>query len=309
MSKLLLAWCAVFGMLCAGAVGDHLYICQHRFSVKEGFYVYDTDCSNYDDQALAKANFNEDRELWIRNGTIEDVRQLLNGSLYDITNLKITNFAQEGSTAIPVFPIDSMRFSILDLSNDGIERLEITEDDHRLTHLDVRKNKLTDIGNVKHLIKLESLKVDNNAIESVSLDDFKHLWDLLVLSLAVNRITSITATEEISLLKLRSIDISDNQLTTLDVSMWRFPQVSTFYMHDNSLTRIDGLRGKFSKTWDISMGGRNNWDCAWFDRLLEFLKKDRQFAMQMFGDKPSCPDETRMEGFVCCNNTTNVISP
>ncbi|XP_065087286.1 asporin-like [Ochlerotatus camptorhynchus] len=306
MGKLL--WIALLGLLNGAVIGDHLSICQHRINVKEGFYVYDTDCSNYDDQALAKANFNEDRELWIRNGTIENIQLLLNGSLYNITHLKITNFAEEGSTPIAVFPIDSMRFSILDLSNNGIERLEIKEDDYRLTHLDVRKNNLTEIGNVRHLIKLESLKADNNAIENVSLDDFKSLWDLLVLSLASNRITSITATEEVALLKLRSIDISNNQLTTLDVSLWKFPQVSTFYMHDNSLTRIDGLRGKFSRTWDISLGGRNNWDCAWYDRLLEFLKQDRQFAMQMFGDKPVCPDQTRMDGFICCKNSTNVIS-
>ncbi|XP_053699330.1 uncharacterized protein LOC128746306 [Sabethes cyaneus] len=290
-------------------IGDRLNICQDQFKLREGFYVYNTGCQNFEEADLAAANFNEDREVWIRNGTIEDIGRLLNGSLYNITNLKITNMAAEGSTPIVVFPIESARFSILDLENDGIERLNISEADYRLTHLDVRKNKLTDLSSVSLLKKLQSLKADNNAIENVSLDDFQDLEDLVVLSLANNRIQSINATKEIALLKLRSLDISRNQLTSLDVSLWQFPQLGTFYMHDNLITnKIRGLRGKFPKAWEIAMGGSNNWDCDWFDRLVAFLKQDRQFAMQMFGDEPNCPDQSRMDGFICCQNSTNQVN-
>lgn len=262
--------------------------------------MFNTDCRDFDDDALGRANFNEDRQLWIRNGTIEDIGQLLNRSLYHVTNLKITNLADEGSTPISVFPIDSMRFSILELSNDGIEALNISENDYRLTHLDVRRNKLTDLESVKYLTKLESLKVDGNLIESVMLDDFQNLTNLLVLSLAGNRIKTISASQDILLAKLRSVDISDNQLTSLNVTTWQFAQLASFYLHDNSLSKVEGLKGKFPKAWDIAMGGRNNWNCSWFDVLLEFLKRDRQFAMQMFGDKPNCPNESRMDGFICC---------
>ncbi|XP_058811495.1 protein phosphatase 1 regulatory subunit pprA-like [Topomyia yanbarensis] len=286
------------------AIADRLNICQDQFRLREGFYVYNTNCRDFDDAALAEASFNEDRVLWIRNGTIESIDRLLNGSFYNITNLKITNLAAEGSTPIPVFPIEAARFSILDLTNNGIERLEIEEEDFRLTHLDVRKNKLTELGNITLLRKLESLKADGNLIESISFDEMKNLSDLLVLSLASNRIKSIVASEEISLLKLRSLDISDNQLTSLDVSLWRFPELGSFYLHDNAISKVDGLRGKFPKAWDIAMGGRNNWNCDWFDSLLLFLKQDRQFAMQMFGDEPKCPNETRMDGFICCQNST-----
>ncbi|XP_058467605.1 leucine-rich repeat transmembrane neuronal protein 4-like [Malaya genurostris] len=286
------------------AFGDRLNICQDQIRVREGFYVYDTDCRDYDDAALTKANFNEDRALWIRNGTIADIGQLLNGSFYNITNLKITNLAAEKSSPIPVFPIEVGRFSILELTNDGIEWLEINEEDFRLTHLDVRRNKLVELGNITLLRKLESLRADGNQIESVSLDDLKNLTDLLVLSLAGNRIKSITATEVIPLLKLRSLDISDNDLTSLDVSLWRFPELGSFYLHNNAIVKVGGLRGKFPKAWDIAMGGSNNWDCDWFDELLAFLKQDRQFAMQMFGDEPKCPNSTRMIGFICCQNLT-----
>ncbi|XP_055525149.1 leucine-rich repeat, immunoglobulin-like domain and transmembrane domain-containing protein 3 [Wyeomyia smithii] len=288
---------------------DRLNICQDQFKVREGFYVYNTGCLDFEEADLAAASFNEDREVWVRNGTIEDIGRLLNGSLYNITNLKITNMAAEGSTPIPVFPIDSARFSILDLENNGIEQLNISEADYRLTHLDVRRNKLTELSNISLLKKLQALKADGNSIESISLDDFGDLEDLVVLSLANNRINSITTSKNITLLKLRSLDISKNHLTSLDVSSWQFPQLGTFYMHDNSITnKIHGLRGKFPKAWEIAMGGSNNWDCDWFDRLLAFLKQDRQFAMQMFGDEPQCPDQSRMDGFICCQNSTNQVN-
>lgn len=293
-------------LLVGTVLGDWLNICQDQFRIKEGFYVYNSGCQDFDDDSLTRVAFNEDRELWVRNGTIEDIGRLLNGSLYNITNLRITNFASGGSSPIPVFPIESMRFSVLDVSNDGIERLQIEEDDFRLTHLDVRKNKLTDLSNMKRLTKLQSLKADDNAVEKFSWDDFQELTDLIVLSLARNRIKRLAASQQVSLLKLRSLDVSSNQLTTLDVTIWRFPQLASFYLHDNALTRITGLQGKFPKAWDIAMGGTNNWDCEWFDKVLQFLKQDRQFAMQMFGDKPSCPNETRMEDFICCQSIANV---
>lgn len=77
-------------------------------------------------------------------------------------------------------------------------------------------------------------------------------------------------------------------------------------MHDNQLNRIVGLRGKFANVWDIAMGGTNRWDCAWFDKVLDYLKQDRKFAMKMFGDPLNCMGESRMEGFICCTNLVNV---
>ncbi|XP_055609035.1 uncharacterized protein LOC129756250 [Uranotaenia lowii] len=286
-------------------VADRIYICQHQLKVTgDGFLKFHDDCRNYDDAVLARTSFNEDREVWIRNGTIDDIDRLLNGSLYHVTHLKITNLAAgEGSRSLERFPIEPERFAVLDLTNSGIQRLEIKDVDYRLTHLDVKQNRLTTLTNMKFLTGLESLKADRNAIDSFSLDDFKDLKQLIVLSLKSNQIKSVTATGPIFLPKLRSLFLSDNQLTDLNVTHWEFPNLNSFFVDDNSLTVISGnSRGKFPNTWEIALGGRNNWDCQWFDNLLAFLKEDRRFALQMFGDEPSCPDQSRMEGFICCRN-------
>lgn len=264
-----------------------------------------TECLDYDDENLAKANFTEANELWIRQGIIEDVGLLLDGSLRNVTILRITNLVEEGSTPIPIFPIDSIRFLLLDLTNNGIERLDISDSDHRLTNLDVRKNKLTELWNVKYLKKLEYFRAGGNAVESVALNDFSGLDSLLVLSLACNRIRTISALEEISLPKLQSLDVSDNQLTSLDISMWSFPQLESFYLEDNSLTKVEGLRGKFSKKTAMAMGGRNSWDCEWFDSEMKILDKDKEFTMLFYGARPKCPDQTRRMRFICCHNSTD----
>ncbi|XP_038105757.1 leucine-rich repeat-containing protein let-4-like isoform X2 [Culex quinquefasciatus] len=285
------------------ALTDQLNICQDEFSTKGGFIVHHTNCRDYeDDAALAGAHFDEDHDLWIRNGTIEDIGQLLNGSLYNISKLRISDMAEPGNSPIEVFPIDSGRFSTLELTNDGIAELRIPEADYRLTHLNVARNKLKVLGNVKELKVLKSLTFDGNELEHVSMDDFMEMPELFSISLAGNRIRTITAEQQIMIVKLRALDISDNQLSQLDVTQWKFPQLVSFYMHDNQLSKIVGLRGKFKNVWDISMGGTNRWDCAWFDKVLEYLKQDRKFAMKMFGDPLNCAEESRMEGFICCTN-------
>ncbi|XP_055593005.1 uncharacterized protein LOC129744491 [Uranotaenia lowii] len=289
---------ATFLVFVTLAVANEVFICRQ---VDGG-----SDCRNYNDEDLARTNFSETPSVVIRNGTIDDIERLLNGSLYHVPRFYITNLvAVEGSQSLERFPIEPKRFSVLHLTNSGIQQLEITGPDDSLISLDVKQNRLTTLGNIKFLASLEYLNADQNAIESISLDDFKDLHQLTRLSLRSNQIKSITATRPIILPYLKALDISDNQLTDLNVTFWEFQILETFNLNDNSLTRVSGgLRERFPEITTFSVGGRNNWDCQWIDDFLS-SRKDRSWDLLVTGDRPDCPNQTRIARMICCHDSKN----
>ncbi|KAL9695206.1 hypothetical protein quinque_014491 [Culex quinquefasciatus] len=265
------------------ALTDQLNICQDEFSTKGGFIVHHTNCRDYeDDAALAGAHFDGDHDLWIRNSTIEDIGRLLSGSLYNISKLRISDWLNPEIAPSRCSRSIRVRFSTLELTNDGIAELRIPEADYRLTHLNVARNKLKVLGNVRELKVLKSLTFGRNELEHVSMDDFMEMPELVF---------DFTRWE------------SDSGRSRPRAADYDREVASVGHLGQPAESAgCDAVEVSQLNVWDISMGGTNRWDCAWFDKVLEYLKQDRKFAMKMFGDPLNCTEESRMEGFICCTN-------
>lgn len=88
----------------------------------------------------------------------------------------------------------------------------------RVTTLDISKNVIRELplDTFQHFQQLEHLDISRNLLSLVNLDAVNRLEKtLLTLKLSQNRITSIVG-QPLSLLKLRKLDLSENQLNELD---------------------------------------------------------------------------------------------
>lgn len=140
----------------------------------------------------------------------------------------------------------------LDISRNQLDSMSQLDCLHHLRELVVDNNQITDLNGIMGIDCLVKLSITGNAIEHVDLTHAK--WDSLEsLDLSRNKIKSIHGLERLkslttlkldsnalvelqpssSMSNLRILRVSDNDLSTLDVSL--FPRIRTLFADNNAL--------------------------------------------------------------------------
>ena len=177
---------------------------------------------------------------------------------------------------------------VLDLSHTFVkmhELLVLT----MLVYLDLSSCQLTNIKNIS-FANLQTLFLRNNTIRAINTDDFVHVPNLRYLCLAQNPISNCFSgndTSSVTLLSLRSLDLSSVHLPVLDVSVLSvFPNLQLLNLSNSGVNHMSASGNtSLSKLQNIDLHG-----CAMstFPPDL-FLKLDN--LQQMFGEtyKLCCP--------------------
>ncbi|CAK7272691.1 Protein nud1 [Sporothrix epigloea] len=125
--------------------------------------------------------------------------------------------------------------------NCGLESLDGLRDHDALQTLRARDNQITSVDfEGTRLRKLVDLDLENNQITAAT--NMDQLTSLVTLNLRRNRLTHFAADNRNGLPHVRTLDLSDNQLTALDVR--GLPALRVLFADRNRLARIRG----FSKT-------------------------------------------------------------
>ncbi|CAK7564489.1 MAG: Protein nud1 [Sporothrix epigloea] len=129
----------------------------------------------------------------------------------------------------------------LKADNCGLENLDGLRYHDALQTLRARDNRFTTVNfDGTRLLKLVDLDLENNQITTAT--NLDQLTSLVTLNLRRNRLINLTAVSCGALPLVRTLNLSDNQLTTLDVH--GLPALRILFADRNRLARIKG----FSKT-------------------------------------------------------------
>ncbi|KAI1095180.1 hypothetical protein F5B19DRAFT_369373 [Rostrohypoxylon terebratum] len=180
----------------------------------------------------------------------------LDGVPEAIRNLRITNNHLSELTAWGHL----MNLQYVDVSNNQISSLHAFKDLVHLRNLRADNNQITSLDGIKMHDSLQVLRVRGNLIDEVNFDGTK-LQRLTELDLENNQITSIQGVEQLTCLailnlqhnglshfspsagvsvpNLRYLTLSNNELTTFDVSL--FPSLRLLHMDRNLLVNIKGF--------------------------------------------------------------------
>ncbi|KAI0900328.1 hypothetical protein F4806DRAFT_448303 [Annulohypoxylon nitens] len=180
----------------------------------------------------------------------------LDGVPEAVRNLRITNNHLSELTAWGHL----MNLQYLDVSNNQISSLHAFKDLVHLRNLRADNNQITSLDGIKMHDSLQVLRVRGNLIDEVNFDGTK-LQRLTELDLENNQITSIQGVEQLTCLttlnlqhnglsyfapsagvsvpNLRYLTLSNNELTTFDVSL--FPSLRLLHMDRNLLVSIKGF--------------------------------------------------------------------
>ncbi|XP_058835810.1 leucine-rich repeat-containing protein 15-like isoform X2 [Topomyia yanbarensis] len=147
-----------------------------------------------------------------------------------------------------------------------------TEENDRLSELSITSNLLTSVP--KNLAKLKSLSIlilDGNMIEYANFSEFNGLSNLKKLSLSNNRLYILMDNQDVKLHRLKSLDLSRNYLTELDMINWEMPLLQTLNIRDNHLTFLMNFDlDNFPSLISFDLYG-NLWDCRWRDSFAPVL--------------------------------------
>ncbi|KAM9770757.1 vasorin-like [Menidia menidia] len=133
-----------------------------------------------------------------------------------------------------------VELEMLDVSQNELTEIPdgVFEKLSKLKNLDLSLNRITHISkdSFSGLVQLERLYLHANRIQSIHVEAFDNLWMLLELKLQGNQLVSLPSFNFPSLLLL---DLSNNNIQTLEPSDFQIPHLETLKMASLGLTSLD----------------------------------------------------------------------
>ncbi|XP_049534902.1 leucine-rich repeat-containing protein 40-like [Anopheles darlingi] len=174
---------------------------------------------------------------------------------------------------IPVVTFRSNRLNSLRIDHTNLHDFTISPVENRnLNTLIVSGNPLAVLPpTMRYLTGLSILDLSNNALESVSLNWFESMANLLVLDLSANRIARVDLLPTLRLPRLKNLWINQNRLRELN----HFPDFAP------RLHRVRLVE--------------NRWSCAWVHRIRAAIWLA---DVQVYGAEYVCPE--KVDGGLCC---------
>ncbi|XP_055598890.1 P-granule-associated novel protein 1-like [Uranotaenia lowii] len=178
------------------------------------------------------------------------------------------------------------------------------EKKYRLIWLDVQNVSMKEIPpNLNHLRDLEHIGLVNAGLEYLVMDQFDGLNKLEELNLSSNNILRVYVNFPMRLPSLRTLQLNDNKLVSIDLSYWHMPELTTFDLSGNELRYIVHYNSnQFEKLCAIK-AEQNKWNCAW---LKEFLHACFHFKGYGFSEKQlECDEDEAWRENCCYGNDTD----
>ncbi|XP_066275777.1 leucine-rich repeat and immunoglobulin-like domain-containing nogo receptor-interacting protein 3 [Branchiostoma lanceolatum] len=173
------------------------------------------------------------------------------GSLRVLFVIIVCKAASTGGEALPTDCIcpQRSRFSSLEVkcTNRGLTTVpENIPPETVLLHL--YHNRIRSVTYLPPLLKLYTLDLSNNLIESVSWGSFCNLPNLRLLEFKSNRITSVRLGTCIARTQLTSVDLSYNRITSLSERDFGVPRIKAMVLlHQNTFRCDCNLRWLITK--------------------------------------------------------------
>lgn len=171
----------------------------------------------------------------------------LNGSLLPLRTLKTLNLTHN---LLPEFSLHEIKglknLQVVDLSHNVIKKLggKIELQNHVELHtkvliLRLEYNQLEELGGVLGgLSKLQRLNLSHNHLQKITPDDLINLDDLHVLDISFNQLTTLEETSKTQLPKLEELLASNNYLTTVGPDFHGLPVLCSANLQYNKITTI-----------------------------------------------------------------------
>uniref|UniRef100_A0A182QIE7 Leucine-rich immune protein (Short) n=1 Tax=Anopheles farauti TaxID=69004 RepID=A0A182QIE7_9DIPT len=274
------------------------YSCASRAKICQ---LSDVKLTTVEDIRLA--TFRDVRDtLVIESGSIPRFSRELHQKLPNVTDLTIDRLGIEQLYV-------SRRLVHLSAVGNAIDQLllsnwsEPAEGSYKMMTLHLSSNKLTELPPLERFASLMILALDGNELMAIDMGAFANLRELRELSLANNRLLTVTTTtataKPLQLRKLKRLSFGGNALDLLDVHRWEFDSLEELNLTHNSLTRVEGSFGSFPVLKQLELAG-NRWYCEWLTGANTQLQ-DQPIALDQ--DEPGrCRDVSMMiVGRHCCN--------
>ncbi|XP_029634314.1 insulin-like growth factor-binding protein complex acid labile subunit [Octopus sinensis] len=199
----------------------------------ENFYM-NQNLNNFTSDKLTKLT-----KLSLINNKIRDVNINTFAHFQNLTQLTIKNNKLAKMLHPQAFE-HLLNLQYLDVSNNAITEItmgNLQNVKKMLQHLDFSSNKITrdHLEHFKNLSKLETLKLDNNRIKSLSGDIFQNMNKLKTLSVRNNQLTKLRKTYLNGLNNLRELFLSGNQLIIEATTMTEVPLLEILYLDNQNL--------------------------------------------------------------------------
>lgn len=263
------------------------------------------------DHAIQLAAFRDLRDpLVIESGSITHFSRALYHKLPNVTDLTIDRLAIERLYVSPhlvhLSAVGNAIETLLLEETAGDNESAITPTiQYSMMTLHLSSNKLTELPRFDRFVRLMTLALDHNQLTTVDMGAFVNLRELRVLSLANNRLLTVTTTvgttksSPLQLLKLKRLSFSGNELDVLDVHKWEFDSLNVLNLTQNSLTRIEGNISQFPALTRLELAD-NRWYCEW---LAGGSKQLNDKTITLDRDEPGRCREANMltSGRYCCN--------
>ncbi|KAF4318495.1 hypothetical protein BBO99_00007262 [Phytophthora kernoviae] len=125
----------------------------------------------------------------------------------------------------------------IDLTGRGIETIVSLDGLQRATKLDLSRNKLTKLSQLKTVSHTTMLKLTDNKLNGDGLAEIQHLKKLVVLNAADNQVTRIPVEVLRNLRVLKGLVLNNNSISTLD---WlpKLPELNSLIVSNNRISQI-----------------------------------------------------------------------
>uniref|UniRef100_A0A3F2YXM7 Leucine-rich immune protein (Short) n=1 Tax=Anopheles funestus TaxID=62324 RepID=A0A3F2YXM7_ANOFN len=251
------------------------------------------------DRAIELSTFRDIRDpLVIESGTIPKFSQALWKKIPSVLDVTVDRI---GIVQLFIRP-GLLHLSAVGNAIDKVLLDETKNSEYSMLTLHLSNNQLTELPPLERFVRLMTLAVDNNLLSSIDMGAFSKLTNLRVLSLAHNRLLTVTSPADtpLQLIKLRRLSFAGNQLAMLDIRTWEFDSLEDLNVTSNSLTRFDGSLTQFPVLKRLDLA-HNRWYCEWL--MMLYTHEDAAFGLKLDADEPGrCRDENMMvPRHHCCN--------
>ncbi|XP_055621650.1 leucine-rich repeat transmembrane neuronal protein 1-like [Toxorhynchites rutilus septentrionalis] len=254
-----------------------------------------------DGTTIESANFAKQQYLLLEDSNIFTVSPQLFQLMTDVKMLEIT-----GGFVPWVYLRPSI--TVLNISDSQTKQLVIdpNERKYRLIWLEVRNVTMKEIPpNLNQLRDLEHIGLVSAGLEYLLMDQFDGLNKLEELNLSNNNIAQIYVNFPMRLPALRTLQLGNNELTSINLSYWHMPELNSFDLSSNRLRYIANYNSyQFEKLCAIKAQG-NRWNCKW---LGEFLHACFNFEGYGISERQGeCDEELEWKRNCCYGNETALI--
>lgn len=233
---------------------------------------------------ISNASFPEDiasGPLKLIEGNVTNFSLALARKLSAVTDVTVDGMGIRELVVWPTWKhLSAQNNSITTVSFAGVDLFGgLTDVDHcHLLTLHLQNNALRSVPSFgRRLKQLKVLLLDDNLLESVSMNSFAHLGELQTLSIARNRLIQVTTGAEslprVQLVKLKHLSLASNRLLELHVTGWEMESLETLDLSGNDLYEMDVPNlGRFRALKEVRYAG-NDWNCEWLSAMqLQLLE-------------------------------------